>query len=144
MAAIQHQGQIYNVLDLELLATDESLHVSAPDGAVMLAEANPLVIPRETADESQIPFLLLEIAGEHYAVRNSAIAELNVPGPVTPMPGSPEWIAGLIDLRGSPIVAISTASLLGRPTAGGRHDRDIGGSGINHPGHPARSLRAVA
>ena len=64
VAEIRHQGEIYNILDLDLLATDESLQVTAPDGAVMLAGAGPETIPAETVDESQIPFLLLEIAGE--------------------------------------------------------------------------------
>jgi purine-binding chemotaxis protein CheW len=49
-------------------------------------------------------------------MRTSAIAEMNVAGSVTAMPGSPDWIAGLIDLRGSPVVAVSTASLLGLAT----------------------------
>jgi purine-binding chemotaxis protein CheW len=113
LAEIVHQSEIYHILDLDLLATSESLQVTVPDGAVMLAGATPEAIPAEAVDESQIPFLLLEIAGERYAVRTSAIAEMNVAGSVTVMPGSPDWIAGLIDLRGAPLVAISTASLLG-------------------------------
>jgi purine-binding chemotaxis protein CheW len=33
------------------------------------------------------------------------------------MPGSPDWVAGLIDLRGAPVIAVSTATLLGRSTS---------------------------
>jgi len=127
MAEIEHLGAIYNILDLDLLATDESLRIVVPDGAVILAEASPQATPPETVDESQIPFLLVEIAGERYAVRTSAIAELNVAGSVVPMPASPEWICGLIDLRGTPVVAVSTAALLGHSEAPGQStaERDV-------------------
>jgi chemotaxis signal transduction protein len=38
-----------------------------------------------------------------------------VPGTIRSMPGAPAWVAGLVDRRGSPLLVVSTASLLGRP-----------------------------
>jgi purine-binding chemotaxis protein CheW len=83
------------------------------DGAVILPEARDEIV--EAPRQEWLPLLLLEIAGERYAIPNKSILELNVPGGVRSMPGAPPWILGLIDVRGTPMVAVSTASLLGRP-----------------------------
>lgn len=120
MAELEHQGARHYVLDLDLLATHEALQAAAPDGAVMLAEARAQT--RSVAppvDQTQTPFLLLDVCGEKYAVRNSSILELDVAPTIRRMPGAPDWILGLIDLRGTPVVAVSTASLLGLPKRAG-------------------------
>jgi purine-binding chemotaxis protein CheW len=122
MAEFEHQGALYHVLDLDLLATSDGLELSLPEGAVLLPEARAEV-PKEPEQE-WLPLLLLEIAGERYAIPNRSIIELNVPGGIRTMPSAPEWILGLIDVRGAPIVAVSTATLLGRPTVAG-HPPDV-------------------
>ena len=116
-AEVEHQGFVHHVLDLDLLATSEGLDLSAPEGAVLLPEAQ-VDVPRPTEPES-LPLLLMEIAGERYAIPNRSIVELNVPDGIRAMPGAPSWILGLIDVRGTPIVAVSTAMLLGRATVDG-------------------------
>jgi chemotaxis signal transduction protein len=68
--------------------------------------------------DSHVPFLLVEIGGKTYAFESSEIEELNVPGPLRKMPAAPDWILGLIDLRGKPVVALSAALLLGHPPSG--------------------------
>jgi purine-binding chemotaxis protein CheW len=115
MAECEHQGVLHYVIDLDSLATSDELELSQPDGAVLLPEARAEA--RKEPEEEWLPLLLLEIAGERYAIPNRSIIELNVPGGIRSMPNAPGWILGLIDVRGVPIVAVSTATLLGRPTA---------------------------
>ena len=117
MAECEHQGALHHVLDLDLLATSDGLELSAPEGAVLLPEARAEV--QEEPEKEWLPLLLLEIAGERYAIPNRSIIELNVPGEIRRMPSAPSWILGLIDVRGTPIVAVSTAALLGRPAVDG-------------------------
>jgi purine-binding chemotaxis protein CheW len=119
MAEFEHQGRTHRVLDLDLLATSDELELAGPDGAVLLPEARPAPVEREPEQE-WLPLLMLEIAGERYAVNNRAIVELNVPDQIRSMPGAPDWVLGLTDVRGTPIIAVSTAALLGRPGHGER------------------------
>ena len=118
MADFEYQGVPHHVLDLDLLATSDGLELSGPVGAVLLPEARTEV--RKEPEQEWLPLLLLEIAGERYAIPNSSIIELNVPDGIRSTPGAPDWILGLIDVRGTPIVAVSTAKLLGRPTVDGQ------------------------
>jgi chemotaxis signal transduction protein len=119
MAEFEHQGVPHYVLDLDLLATSDGLELSPPDGAVLLPEARTEGRGRPEQEQEWLPFLLLEIAGERYAILNRAIVELNIPDGIRSMPSAPPWILGLIDVRGTPIVAVSTATLLGRPIVDG-------------------------
>src|SRR4029453_13789467 len=112
MAEVDHQGAPHYVLDLDLLATSDELELSGPEGAVLQPEARPVV--RSEPEQEWLPLLMLEIAGERFAVPNRSIVELNVPDGIRSMPGAPEWILGIIDVRGTPVVAVSTAALLGR------------------------------
>jgi len=117
MAEVEHQGVPHYVLDLDALATSDELELSAPEGGVLIPEAR---ISRPAEPEQEwLPLLLLEIAGERYAIPNLSIVELNVPDGVRSMPSAPGWILGLIDVRGTPIVAVSTAMLLGLPSRAG-------------------------
>ena len=65
------------------------------------------------------PLLVVEISGESYAVPTGEIIEILVPGVIRSMPAAPDWVAGLIDRRGSPLLVLSAAALLGRPATGG-------------------------
>jgi purine-binding chemotaxis protein CheW len=118
MADCEHEGVVHHVLDLDLLDTSDTLELSAPGGATLIPMARVAV--RNDPEQEWVPLLLLEIAGERYAIPNSSIVELNVPEEIRSMPGAPSWIVGLIDLRGMPVVAVSTAALLGRPIAEGQ------------------------
>ena len=88
MAEVEHQGIPHYVLDLDALATSDELELSAPDGGVLIPEARP-TRPAEPEQE-WVPLLLLEIAGERYAVPNLSIVELHVPDGVRSMPGAPQ------------------------------------------------------
>lgn len=115
MTEFEQQGEIHYLLDIDRLAAADSLRVLPPDGEVMLAEALPPALAEEFINESHIPFLLVEIGDETYAFESAEVEELLVPGPIRAMPGAPSWMLGLLDLRGKPVVAISTGMLLGRP-----------------------------
>ena len=117
MAEVEHQGVPHYVLDLDALATSDDLDLSAPDGGVLIPEGR--IVPPPEPEQEWLPLLLLEIGGERYAVPNLSIVELNVPDGIRIMPSAPGWILGLIDLRGAPIVAVSTAALLGLPASTG-------------------------
>lgn len=117
LAEFEQGGQLVSVLDLDMVAKAEELGGAVPEGAVMLAEASHRAPPAAPVDDIQLVFLMLEVDGEPYAIRNSDIAEINLPHHVRPMPKSPDWIGGLIDLRGRPVVVLSTAALLGRDAA---------------------------
>jgi chemotaxis signal transduction protein len=114
MGDILHGDVQYYVLDVDRVAESDLLQVFSPDGQVALAQAfvpSDLTSPEEVA---HTPFLLVEIGNETYAFDSSELEELHVPGALRPMLGAPEWVLGLLDLRGKPVVALSAASLLGK------------------------------
>jgi purine-binding chemotaxis protein CheW len=119
LSQFPHSDQTHYLLDIDRLAASEQLRVLTPDGEVMLAEAPAPSLPEELPTDSHIPYLLVEIAGDTYAFESAEVEELAVPGPLRIMPGAPDWILGLIDLRGKPVVALSTARLLGQPHTAG-------------------------
>jgi chemotaxis signal transduction protein len=84
----------------------------------------PEVLPDRRSErldqEEWLTLLLFEITPHHYAIPTRSVIELNVADGIRGMPSAPDWILGLIDVRGSPIVAVSTALLLGRASADGR------------------------
>jgi chemotaxis signal transduction protein len=85
-------------------ALSESIRVARP--------AQPAV---DDVDQ-HLPLLVVEIAGESYALPTSDIIELLIPGVVRSMPAAPAWVAGMIDRRGAPLLVLSAAILLGRPS----------------------------
>lgn len=61
-------------------------------------------------------FLLFELDGERYALDAREIARVLPLAPVRAHPGTPEWIAGLIEHEGVPVPVVDLALLaLGRP-----------------------------
>ncbi|MFP6562645.1 chemotaxis protein CheW [Paraburkholderia sp. B3] len=61
-------------------------------------------------------FLLFELDGERYALDAREIAHVLPLAPVRPHPGTPPWIAGLIEHEGAPVPVVDLAMLaLGRP-----------------------------
>jgi chemotaxis signal transduction protein len=113
-------GAEWHVLDYSGLTFDQQMQpAEGTSGAALVAivgehvdDAPPLV---DEIDE-HLPLLVVEIAGESYAVPTSDIVELLIPGVVRSMPAAPAWVAGMIDRRGAPLLVLSTAMLLGRPS----------------------------
>lgn len=112
-------GAEWRVLDYVKLTNDQPMAAAQTHtGAAFLGTTSGITdtpaVPAEIIDTRQ-PLLVLDIGRESYAVATSAIVEILVPGTIRSMPGAPGWVAGLIDRRGSPLLILSTASLLGRP-----------------------------
>src|SRR5216683_1432140 len=110
----------WHVLDYSGLTFDEQmLPAEGADGAALVAaageDAGEAPPPVEDVDQ-HLPLLVVEIAGESYALPTSDIVELLIPGVVRSMPAAPAWVAGMIDRRGAPLLVLSTAMLLGRPS----------------------------
>jgi chemotaxis signal transduction protein len=119
-ARFEALGAEWHVLDYAALTVGNQMQpAEGADGAALVAtagegaaEAPP---PVNDVDE-HLPLLIVEIAGESYAVPTSDIVELLVPGIVRSMPAAPAWVAGMIDRRGAPLLVLFTAMLLGRPS----------------------------
>jgi purine-binding chemotaxis protein CheW len=120
MSVVESGGKEYFLLDVDRLALSDSLRIMPPDGEVMLAESLPPALEAEASADTHVPYLLVDVSGETYAFESDEVEELHVSGPVRPMPGAPDWILGLIDLRGRPMLALSAAALLGRPRSEAR------------------------
>lgn len=119
-AAFTHGNETLHVLDIERLSQSDVVDALVPSGEAMLASADK---PESTSTEisaASISFLLTEIGAEHYAFASGDVLELNNPGNIRFMPGTPDWVLGLIDLRGTPILALSTSRLLGKELSAGR------------------------
>jgi chemotaxis signal transduction protein len=112
----------WRVLDYARLTGDQPMMATGvQSGAAFLGAAGESAAqapPAELADTRQ-PLLLVDIGRESYAVATSDIIEILVPGSIRSMPGAPGWVAGLVDRRGSPLLVLSAASLLGRPGGDG-------------------------
>jgi chemotaxis-related protein WspB len=112
-------GAEWRVLDYARLTDNQPMAAAGvQSGAAFLGAASDsaeqVALPAEIADTRQ-PLLLVDIGRESYAVATADIIEILVPGTIRSMPGAPGWVAGLVDRRGSPLLVLSTASLLGRP-----------------------------
>jgi chemotaxis signal transduction protein len=112
-------GAKWSVLDYPRLTLKQQMHpAEGVSGEALIAnageETEDAQAPADEVDE-RLPLLVVEIAGESYAVPTSDIVELLIPGVVRSMPKAPSWVAGIIDRRGVPLLVLSTAMLLGRP-----------------------------
>jgi chemotaxis signal transduction protein len=118
-ARFEALGAEWQVLDYSRLAFDQQMQpAEAAHGAALVAntsEGADDAPPVNDVDE-HLPLLVVEIAGESYALPTSDITELLIPGVVRSMPAAPGWVAGMIDRRGTPLLVLSTAMLLGRPS----------------------------
>lgn len=67
--------------------------------------------------EGAVPFVVLSIAGETFAVEISKVREIIRVPHITWVPGSPDYVRGVINLRGSVVAVIDLAGMLGMPPA---------------------------
>ncbi|AJK50331.1 chemotaxis protein CheW [Burkholderia plantarii] len=63
-------------------------------------------------------FLLFELDGARYALDVADVAEVLPLAETKPVPGAPDWVAGILIHRGEPVPVIDVTRLaLGRPSA---------------------------
>jgi purine-binding chemotaxis protein CheW len=68
--------------------------------------------------ESTLSLACFEVGGALYALEVGSLREIVRPLPITPLPGAPASIEGVTELRGSLLVVVDLARLLGRDAAG--------------------------
>jgi purine-binding chemotaxis protein CheW len=127
------------VLNLDHLTSDAMTMTVAESGSVMLATeaAAGAVDDDEIAEHQSEPYLVIEVSGEPYAVKIDHLIELLELSTLRSVPQAPHWIEGMIDLRGEPILGLSLAALLNRPTG------EAGKLGLM-VAHPAGAVALVA
>jgi purine-binding chemotaxis protein CheW len=65
-------------------------------------------------------YVLCELAGATYAIRSDAIQQLEMVGAVTPVPNAPNYVDGVVSVRGQVIPAVNLRARFGFPRA--EHD----------------------
>jgi chemotaxis signal transduction protein len=108
-----------SVLSIEQLTSGELAETAAEYGAVLLA---PDIATTERDDQSVTrqaePYLIISLSGHIYAVKIDQVIELIELSTLRPVPDGAAWIAGMIDLRGEPILGLSLPELLRQPETG--------------------------
>lgn len=81
--------------------TDFSSLLDAPESAAAIfLETKPVPPVGEK-------YIIFALDNEYYAVHHNLVAEVLNPLPVTPLPGMPEWLAGMTNLRGRIISVVN-------------------------------------
>jgi len=99
LAALQDQGH----------ASPEQARAVMDERARALARA-PAPQPRA---EEVIEVVTFALAGERYAIETRHVRRVEWPGPVTPVPGAPDFLAGVVNLGGEILDVIDLKSVLG-------------------------------
>jgi purine-binding chemotaxis protein CheW len=108
----------WSVLDYARLTADQPMETEPASGAALIGISHETTAATPPTAESgeHLPLLQVKISGESYAVPIADIVEILVPGAMRSMPATPDWVAGLIDRRGTPLLIVSASVLLGRPS----------------------------
>jgi purine-binding chemotaxis protein CheW len=73
-----------------------------------------------SARDVRVRHLLFRAAGTRFALPIGNIREILKPLPATPVPGVPEWVCGVANVRGDIVTVIDLAPFLGLDDAGSR------------------------
>jgi purine-binding chemotaxis protein CheW len=91
----------------------EELH--NPDEAILLERAR--LLAREEiigfSDETPLEIVEFILAGEHYAVEAAYLREVSPLRSLTPLPGTPPFVLGIINLRGVILSVLDIKKLFG-------------------------------
>jgi purine-binding chemotaxis protein CheW len=94
---------------------------AAVDSAILIARARRLAVPEDTEPEADdlVSVVVVDVAGERYALPLDQVAEIEPLGVPTPVPASTRAWLGLINLRGQvcPVLDVGRALGLDRPGA---------------------------
>src|SRR5256714_2189103 len=97
-------------------ASTRSLSFAFMSDAVALPPSPPA--EEVVQDEPQIPtrrLLVFELGGSGYACEMDSFREIVPNQPMTRLPGSPDSVCGLINLRGTIVTVIDGGIVLGKP-----------------------------
>ncbi len=107
----------WSVLDYGKLTAEQPMETETTEGAALVgvSREETTVAPASVDSGEHLPLLHIEVSGESYALPIAEIVEILVSGLIRSMPAAPAWVAGLTDRRGTPLLVVSAAALLGRP-----------------------------
>jgi len=75
-------------------------------------------IDTDNKDEDYLEVLEFLLSGERYAIGMSYVKEVALLREITPLPGTPPFILGIISLRGAVISIVDLRNILGLPRKG--------------------------
>ncbi|MHB1297705.1 MAG: chemotaxis protein CheW [Gemmatimonadaceae bacterium] len=67
----------------------------------------------ESADPAAPRYLITRVGGQRVAWVMSSVREIIPSRPATRLPGAPEWVLGLLNLRGTVVTVVDLANRLG-------------------------------
>ena len=70
-------------------------------------------------------YVRVALGGELYALSVECVLEVTDLRPVTPLPGAPNAVLGVFNLRGNVVPVVDVRALLGSPQAGARAQRIV-------------------
>jgi purine-binding chemotaxis protein CheW len=94
----------------------ESSELSGP-GWETLARRAAATSSRRVDPDMRVELLACELAGSPYAIAVDRVREIVRLRPLTPVPRTPEWLLGVIALRGEVVQVIDLRMCLGLPRA---------------------------
>jgi chemotaxis signal transduction protein len=108
----------WSVLDYGKLTAEQPMEAETTEGAALVgvSREEATAAPASADSGGHLPLLHIEVSGESYALPIAEIVEILVSGLIRSMPAAPDWVAGLTDRRGTPLLVVSAAALLGRPS----------------------------
>lgn len=113
----------------ESAARDASVHTAQTtlstaveldaERAVLLARARALAQPAASArDGTSLQVLVFRLAHERYAVDIDAVREVCPLKSLTPLPGVPDFVMGIVNLRGHVVSVLDLKRFFGLPETG--------------------------
>lgn len=113
--------EIYSRLDRSREQLDESLAYSPEEHREILKERARLLAKADAASQEgveSIEVVEFKLAHEHYAVDCNYISEVYPLKTLTPIPGTPEFVLGIINVRGQIISVIDLKTFFELPDKG--------------------------
>lgn len=83
-------------------------------GGETASEGEDLYERREVKEE-MVPLIIFRLSREWYGVEMPDVKEVIKVGPITYLPSSPEYIAGIVNLRGNILSVTDLKAILGLP-----------------------------
>jgi len=77
------------------------------------------------ASPGKIEFVVFDLGGEQFGIELSQVREVAILPDVTPVPSMPEWLVGVVNLRGEVVPVVSLAKAIGAGKGGAGEDRMI-------------------
>ena len=103
-SALEQSSELTPEVSQRLLDERASAYARAPERVLLASE--------------QIEILTFELAGEHYAVESRFVSEVLRAPAITDVPGTPDLLCGVTNLRGEIMAVMDIGQLLGSPHPG--------------------------